>query len=43
MAKKSYSERLARYEQEKTRLQRMKLSPDEYQKLLREAAKKWRI
>lgn len=39
----SYSERLRHYEEEKRLLQEMGLDPFEYERLLRMAAKKWRI
>ncbi len=39
----SYSERLRRYEQEKRRLQSMNLTYREYEKALRELARKWRV
>lgn len=42
-AKMPYSERLARYEQDKTRIAAMKKTPTEYEALCRALAKKWRI
>jgi hypothetical protein len=40
---KKYTERLRCYEAEKRLLQSMGLDPFEYERLLRKAAKKWRI
>ena len=39
----TYNERLRRYEQEKRRLQSMNLTCREYEKALRELARKWNI
>ena len=38
-----YQDRLARYEQEKKKLQRQNLTPDEYMREIIKLADKWRI
>lgn len=39
----SYQDRLARYEQEKSKLQQQNLSPEEYMREIIKLAKKWKI
>lgn len=39
----SYQDRLARYEQEKKKLQQQNLTPDEYMREIIKLADKWRI
>jgi hypothetical protein len=38
-----YQDRLARYEQEKRKLQYQNLSPEEYMKAIIKLANKWRV
>lgn len=39
----SYQDRLARYEQEKRKLQEWNLSPEEYMRAIIKLANKWRV
>lgn len=39
----TYSDRIRRYESEKQQLERQPLTPNEYEKLARALARKWRI
>ena len=39
----TYQDRLARYEQDKKKLQQQNLTPDEYMQAIKKLADKWRI
>ena len=39
----SYQDRLARYEQEKRKLQQKNLSPEDYMRAIIKLANKWRV